>query len=136
MNEPAFVYETEIQTTPDRLWAALTDGEITRLYWFDRRIESEWRVGSPVRFYDGDGDVVTDEGVVLECDEPKRLSYTFRPAGYEHYTRVTFEIEPAGGGAVRLLLVHDQLADPGDVDGWRRGWTPILTNLEAMLNAE
>jgi uncharacterized protein YndB with AHSA1/START domain len=44
----AFVYETDINTTPDKLWQALTRGEITRRYWFDRRIESDWAVGSPV----------------------------------------------------------------------------------------
>ena len=54
MGEPEFVYETDVKTTPEKLWAALTDGEITRRYWFDRRIESDWRPGSPVRFYDGD----------------------------------------------------------------------------------
>jgi len=40
--------------------------------------------------------------------------------------------EPQADG-VRLLLVHDRLGGPEDVEGWRRGWTPILTNLQALL---
>lgn len=130
-DDAAFVYETTIATTPERLWQALTSGEVTRAYWFDRRIESDWTVGSPVTFYDGDSDVVTDVGSVVECMPHRRLVYTFAQVGGEP-TRVAFELEPQAGG-VRLLLVQDQLADPSDVEGWSRGWTPILTNLQALL---
>jgi uncharacterized protein YndB with AHSA1/START domain len=135
VSEPSFVYETVIATTPERLWEALTSGEVTRAYWFDRRVESEWRVGAPVRFHIGDGAEVSDGGEVLECDPPRRLAYTFAQLtdGVPGpVTRVRFELEPVAGG-VRMLLVHDELAAPGDVEGWRRGWTPILANLQALL---
>lgn len=135
MTEPAFVYETTIRTTPERLWQALTSGEITRAYWFDRRIDSEWTVGAPVRFFDGDSDVVTDTGTVLECDPPRRLVYSFAQDPAVPPTRVAFDLEPRDDG-VRLRLVHDELADPGDVEGWRGGWTPILTNLQALLEGD
>ena len=130
-DDAAFVYETTITTTAERLWEALTSGEVTRAYWFDRRIESDWTVGSPVTFYDGESDVVTDTGTVVECTPPRRLVYTFAQAGGAP-TRVAFDIEPRDDG-VRLLLVHDQLAAPGDVEAWRRGWSPILTNLQSLL---
>jgi uncharacterized protein YndB with AHSA1/START domain len=140
VSEPTLVYETDIATTPERLWAALTTGALTRDYWFDRRIESDWKVGSPVVFYDGATDVVTDTGTVLECDPPRRLAYTFRQEiegqgarpGRPH-TRVAFDLVPVDGGRVRLRLVHDQLERPEDVDGWRQGWSPIVTNLKAFL---
>ncbi|HEV7898868.1 MAG TPA: SRPBCC domain-containing protein [Planosporangium sp.] len=143
--EPAFVYQTDIASTPDRLWQALTSGEITRRYWFDRRIASDWVVGSPVRFYDGDSDVVTDTGAVVECQPPRRLVYTFQPvppedggagdggAAVAAPTRVAFDLTPLPDGRVRLRLVHDQLADPAHVDAWRQGWTPILANLQSFL---
>ncbi len=141
MTEPAFVYETDIATTPQRLWAALTSGELTRRYWFDRRIASDWTVGSPVLFYDGATDVVTDTGVVLECDPPRRLVYSFRPESGPDgeafdgpYTRVAFDVEPLADGRVRLRLLHDRLAGPDDVEGWRAGWSPILASLRAFLD--
>jgi uncharacterized protein YndB with AHSA1/START domain len=84
MSEPTLVYETDIATTPERLWAALTDRARTRRYWFDRRIESDWKVGSPVAFYDGASDLVTDTGTVLECDPSRRLVYTFRAHPNHH----------------------------------------------------
>ena len=102
------------------------------LLWFDRRVESEWTVGSPVRFFDGDSDTLTDAGEVLESFPPRRLVYTFAPLGYPA-TRVAFDLDPQPDGRVRLRLVQDRLADPGDVEGWEKGWTPILANLAAIL---
>jgi uncharacterized protein YndB with AHSA1/START domain len=130
-DDVAFVYETTIRTTPERLWEALTSGEVTRAYWFDRRVESSWTPGAPVTFHVGGTDQVSDSGEVLEADPPRRLVYTFAPVGYAA-TRVAFDLEPVAGG-VRLRLVQDRLADPGDVEGWRQGWTPILTNLQTYL---
>lgn len=135
MSVPSFVYDTVIATTPERLWEALTSGAVTRRYWFDRRIESDWTPGAPVVFHDGGSDVVTDRGEVVECDPPHRLVYSFAPVvdGTPFpATRVSFALEPQEGG-VRLLLVHDELAGPEDVEGWRRGWTPILLNLRSLL---
>ena len=131
--EPAFTHEATIADPPQRVWDALTSGTLTRAYCFDRRVEFRWVVGAPVRFYDGDSDsdTVTDSGEVLECDPPRRLVYSFAPVGYPA-SRVAFELEPQSEGT-RLRLVHHRLADPGDVEGWRAGWTPILTNLQAML---
>lgn len=130
--EPAFVYETTIATTPERLWEALTSGAVTRVYWFDRRVESDWTAGSPVHFFDGDSDTLTDVGEVLEADPPRRLVYSFAPVGYPP-TRVAFDLDPQPDDKVRLRLVHDRLTDPADVEAWRKGWTPILDNLKALL---
>jgi uncharacterized protein YndB with AHSA1/START domain len=139
MADAAFTHEAVLPTTPERLWAALTEGGQTRRYWFDRRIESTWRVGERVVFYDGASDRMTDVGEVLVCDPPRRLSYSFKyldEGGIDSaggFTRVTFEIEPVEGGT-RLRLVHDRLSDPGDVDGWREGWAPILAGLAAYVS--
>ncbi len=130
---PAFVHEATIASSPYHLWQALTTGDLTRRYWFDRRIESDWTFGSPVRFYDGGTETLTDGGEVLAAEPPRLLSYTFAPVGFAS-TRVTFELTPAAEG-VTLRLVHDQLAQPDDVDAWRAGWAPILANLQAFLEA-
>ncbi len=137
-SRPEFVYVSYIATTPEKLWAALTGGEFTRKYWWDRRLESDWQPGSPVRFYDGDSDTVTDDGVVLASDPPRLLSYTFRPTftdpvgTREGYSRVTFTIEPFAG-VVKLTLVHDELVSEEMAEGFREGWAPILSSLKTFL---
>jgi uncharacterized protein YndB with AHSA1/START domain len=137
MGKAEFVYVTYIATTPEKLWSALTSGDFTRSYWYDRRIESEWKVGAPVRFYDGSSNTVTDSGVVLEYEPPKRLAYTFRPEFSEEAaamgsSRVTFTIE-AHEGMVKLMLIHDELPDEETAIGFREGWAPILSSLKSTL---
>jgi uncharacterized protein YndB with AHSA1/START domain len=137
MEKVEFVYVSYIATTPEKLWVALTSGDFTRSYWYDRRLESEWKVGAPVRFYDGSSNTVTDSGEVLEYDPPKRLAYTFRnefsEGGITPVTsRVTFTIE-AHEGLVKLLLVHDELPDEETAAGFREGWAPILSSLKTFL---
>lgn len=150
MNKPEFVYVSYIATTPQRLWDALTRGEFTRIYWYDRRIESEWKVGTPVRFFDGDTDRVTDSGVVVEYDAPRRLVYTFTQ-DYEElkrhgvpdaeaaewskrHSRVSFTLEPQEG-MVKLTLIHDELPDEQTAKDFREGWAPILSSLKTWLES-
>ena len=47
MSKPEFVYVTYIETTPEKLWQALTSSEFTRRYWFGTELRSDWKVGSP-----------------------------------------------------------------------------------------
>lgn len=138
MAKPEFVYVSYIATTPEKLWAALTQGGITKIYWYGRRAESDWTAGSPVRFYDYDTDVVTDSGVVIESDPPRRLVYTFRPEFSEEaqaigYSRVSFTLEPHEEGMVKLTLVHDELPDEEMAAAFREGWAPILSSLKTFL---
>lgn len=133
MSKPAMIHVTYIETTPEKLWEALTSGAFTQLYWFGRRIESDWTVGSPVRFYDSADDSLTDWGEVLVYDEPKTLAYTFKnEATTGEPGRVTFTIEPRSETVVKLEVVHDRIAED-TVEGWRNGWGPILANLKTYL---
>jgi uncharacterized protein YndB with AHSA1/START domain len=143
MNEPKFVYVTYIATTPEKLWQALTDGAFTERYWFGTRIESDWTLGARVRFLRDD--TVSDYGVVLECEPPRRLSYSWRVEFHEEFrherpSRVTFEIEPMAprmGGRrseVKLTVIHDDF-DAGSkvfraISG---GWSLVLASLKSFL---
>jgi uncharacterized protein YndB with AHSA1/START domain len=141
MSEPKFVYVTYIATTPERLWQALTDGAFTERYWFGTRIESEWTLGATVTFLRNDA--VYDSGAVLECDPPRRLSYSWRVQFHEEFrrerpSRMTFEIEPMSAGgmksAVKLTVTHDDF-DVGSkvflaISG---GWPVVLASLKSFL---
>ncbi len=133
MDKAQFVYITYIATTPERLWEALTQGEFTQHYWYGRRVESDWQIGSPVRFYDGDTDTVTDDGVVLESAPPQRLSYTFHPNWPDMpTTRVSINIE-AMANQVKLTLIHDEIPEGQLFEDFRQGWSRILSSLKTYL---
>ncbi len=148
MSEQKFVYVTYINTTPEKVWEALTNGDFTYQYWAGRRIESDWKPGSRVRHLMEDGGIDWD-GEVLECDPPRRLAYTFDVrlnAGKKNVdsecgchgsgeppSRVTFEIE-SFRDKVKLIVTHDQFPPDSKVlPGISKGWPAILCGLKSLL---
>ena len=131
------LFEVYIQTTPEKLWQALTDGAMTQKYYYGTRAQSDWKKGSPYQYL-GEGDAALVDGTVLESDPPNRLVTTFRPhwdpnaASFPEST-VTFEISQLGE-ACKLTLVHEGLA-AGDpiTEGIHRGWSEILSGLKTLL---
>jgi uncharacterized protein YndB with AHSA1/START domain len=139
-DKPSFVYVSYIAASPDQIWQALTDGALTRQYWYGRRVESDWKVGSPVTFWyeAGGGEAVSDRGIVLESNRPKRLSYTFHVEFVdelrdERPSRVAFDLEATGQDA-KLTLTHDEF-EPGSkmLESIRSGWPAILSSLKSLL---
>ena len=65
MTAPAQVYEIYIRTNPERLWQALTDGELTKQYYYGTELRSDLAVGSPFVYFDA-GDKLQLDGEILE----------------------------------------------------------------------
>jgi uncharacterized protein YndB with AHSA1/START domain len=136
MKRPEFVYVTYIETTPEKLWDALTSSEFTRRYWFDTEVRSDWKLGSPFALVMGG--TTTDVGEILEADRPRRLSYTFKHVldegmRKEPPSKVVFTIEPHGK-IVKLTLTHEGFVEGGKLlDGISKGWPAILSSLKSLL---
>jgi uncharacterized protein YndB with AHSA1/START domain len=138
MSKPEFVYTTYIETTPEKLWRALTDGDFTERYWFGHRVVSDWKVGSPYRFTHPDSSS-PPEGKVLISDPPKKLAYTWNgcseEAKRERTSRVTFDIERRGK-VVKLTVTHDNLEEGGvTIRGISEGWPMVLASLKSLLES-
>jgi len=50
-NKSEFIYVIYIATIPEKLWEALTSGEFTQKYFFGRRVESTWKIGSAITYW-------------------------------------------------------------------------------------
>jgi uncharacterized protein YndB with AHSA1/START domain len=135
MSKPSYVYVTYIETSAEKLWEALTDGDFTERYWFGHRIASDWKQGSPYRFGKNGNSMV--EGEVITFDPVRRLAYSWEnrkpEAAGEGISRVTFDLEPHGK-VVKLTVTHDELGEDGktlrDISG---GWPMVLSNLKSLL---
>jgi uncharacterized protein YndB with AHSA1/START domain len=138
MSKPQFVYVTHIKTTPEQLWEALRDPELTRRYWSRHRNASDWQVGSKWEHQNYDDATIVDiVGEVIESVPPKRLVISWadpREAGDpSKYSRVTFEIEPAYG-SVQLTVTHENLeAGSKMLAGISKGWPIVLSSLKSIL---
>ncbi|NML51013.1 GntR family transcriptional regulator [Streptomyces sp. R302] len=124
-----FTYVTYIRSTPDTIWHALTDADLTGRYWGHSNV-SDWQVGSSWEHVRADGSGTVDGGgTVLEASPSKRLVMTFPTAGP---SKVTFGIEEYREIA-QLTVTHEDLAGPGDRDAVAAGWPAVLSNLKSLL---
>lgn len=137
MERPEFVYVTYIATSPEELWRALIDAEMTTKYWQHINV-SDWRAGSRWEHRGaGNEGALRLVGRVIESSPPRRLVLTWAlpadEAREEKHTRVTFEIEPLGE-VVRLTVTHDRLEPGSDMlRGITAGWPQVLSSLKTLL---
>jgi uncharacterized protein YndB with AHSA1/START domain len=136
MSSRTFVYALHIGATPDKLWQALTGNEFWQQYWNGEwRIESDWKVGSPLRFFTAAGEFFS-QGEVLESDPPRTLTYTWpnpeEEQGAAPPERLTWRITATGPGTVMLQLVHEQLSEEF-YEGVSKGWAAILSSMKTLL---
>jgi len=134
-DRPTFVYVTYIESTPDKVWHALTDPDSTAAYWGHRNV-SDGQTGSPWEHQRTDGSGIADvRGIVIESDPAARLVMTFGDANADPATepsRVTFEIEPHGQ-IVRLTVTHENLPDDTALRQVALGWPAVLSNLKSFI---
>ncbi|MFN5490313.1 MAG: SRPBCC family protein [Bradyrhizobium sp.] len=136
--KPAIVYAIYIAATPEKVWQALTDAELSRQYLSGNAVEVDLRVGGAYVVRTPDG-AVHISGEVIACDPLRRLTVTFNvnwPQLVEKLgpTLVTWEIEPAGDGVkLTLLQSHDRPISDDILSGGRAGWPAILSSLKSML---
>jgi len=157
--ETKFVYTTYIHATPEKVWQGLTDPAFTKQYWRHPaaggvEMRTDWKKGSAYDVtYEQSGLVISHpEQVILESDPYRRLAYTwhtFTPEwaaahgidqslaaewGAEPRSRVAFDIEDAGGGVVKLTVVHDGF-EPGSavLQGVSGGWPAVISALKTLL---
>ena len=144
MTKPSFVYVTYIATTPEKVYRALVDTEITRQYWLGgsgpaRVNVSDWKPGSRWEHTRDDATRAVDVvGTVVETTPPRRLIITWaRPSEADDaskHSRVTFDIEPQNERLVRLTVTHEDLEhDPKMLASISGGWPQVLSNLKSFL---
>jgi uncharacterized protein YndB with AHSA1/START domain len=135
-HKPVFVYVTYIESTLEKVWQALTDGDFTQQYWGGLRISSDWQVGSQVQHVRPGGGIGW-LGEVLRCEPPNVLSYTFSMQMNEGYradapSRVTYELREADG-VVRLTLTHEHAGPSATYENTRHGWPAIMSSLKSLV---
>ncbi len=141
MNKPSFVYVTYISATPEKIWNALLDSELTKQYWARNANVSDWKVGSTWKHVDfDDASIVDIVGKVIESNPPSRLVLSWaHPEDEEHaekHSRVTFEIDQMSDGT-RLTVTHEDLEpDSKMLRGIKMGWPAILSSLKTLLETE
>ncbi len=134
-----FVYVTYIRATPEKVFDAIVNPAVARLYWGHENV-SDWSPGARWEHVRAnDARTVELVGEVLEIDAPKRLVMSWANASQEgeaeKTSRVAFDIEPYDG-MVRLTVTHDRLeAGGGMFNGISKGWPIVLSSMKSYLES-
>ena len=128
-----------IDASADAVWQALTDPALVKQYLHGTNMETNWKVGSPIRWKgEWKGKPYEDKGTVLAV-EPKQLLKTthWSPMGGsedkpENYHTVTYELAEREGKTI-LTLKQDNNASQEAADTMaEKNWGPVLEGLKAV----
>lgn len=130
------VYVIYIRATPEAIWHALTDSEVSKLYSpFETSVVSTWEKDAPYAYHLPSGSAML-EGEVLEVDPPRLLKTSFRPL-WEGITEkdhaiVTYEIEQQGDMCKLTVTHHTPQGEvhPGFIEAWAQQMSSIKSILE------
>jgi len=131
----SFVYVTYILSTPEKVFDALLDPEMTKQFWGWHKNESTWKPGSEWKHVDYDApDRIAVAGTVVEIDRPRLLVLTWQhPSLGDAASRVTFQLETFEE-SVKLTVSHTDLEPESKAfRGISMGWPAILSSLKSLL---
>jgi uncharacterized protein YndB with AHSA1/START domain/DNA-binding transcriptional ArsR family regulator len=131
--KPDFVLETFIRTTPEKLWHALTDAELTKKFNIaGAAFHGVVRKGETYQYLRPDGSEMVS-GKILAAIPFEKLEMTFVPGWIEgsvQPSRNIYEIE-RHGDMVKLTVLHFDLSEK--YEGVREGWARVIASLKSLL---
>ena len=134
---PRFVSQIFIRATPDQVWRAITDPDLTRLYYYDSVAESDFKAGSPYRYLIGELEAIV--GTVIESDPPRRLVLTFdarwdTDVAADAPSRLTWELEATGPSVTKVTTIHEGFASrTATFESVSGGMPFILSGLKSVI---
>ncbi len=133
MSTTPLIKEILIQTTPERVWKAISDKTEMKQWYFDLAdfraevgFEFSFSGGPPEKQY-------LHLCRVVEAIPPRKLSYSWRYDGYEGDSLVTFELMQEGD-MTRVRLTHTGLETFPPLEDFKRanfdfGWTSLIQQM-------
>jgi uncharacterized protein YndB with AHSA1/START domain len=132
MESNPVIIENEVAASPEKIWAALTDPDEMRRWYFDI---PEFRAEPGAEFHFDAGEdpdkLFRHLCRVTEAVPNKKLAYTWRYEGHPGDSLVSFDIMEEEAGRTRLRVTHTGLATFGDSPEFARenfvgGWTHFV----------
>jgi uncharacterized protein YndB with AHSA1/START domain len=124
------------------VWDALTDPEKTKEYFFNCRVFSDWKPGSPIVFKGKMFWIFNIEmkGVIIQAEPGKLLQYSLfnKSDGKETTSTVTDELTFANG-ITTVNITDDVGQGEGAEKRYKRsvkGWDKILKGLKELIEEE
>ncbi|MFD0749950.1 SRPBCC domain-containing protein [Mucilaginibacter calamicampi] len=131
--------QVKLNSPVDAVWDALTNPEKTKEYFFNARVISQWKEGSPITFKGRMFRIIPFEmkGKILKAVPGKLLKYTLKNGKGEDASQSTVTDELTFENGHTLLTITD---DVGSGDGAEKryhrsvkGWQKVLKGLKKLV---
>jgi uncharacterized protein YndB with AHSA1/START domain len=145
MTETTAQVSRTIPAAPQTVWRTLTTPQTVRRFFFGAEVESDFKVGSPIRFKgEFKGRPYEDHGDILTADPGRRLSFSHfsplsgAPDTPANYHVVTYDLA-VEGDATRVTLTQSNLeggVKPSDIEHrveFERNWSAVLEGLSKAV---
>ena len=145
MREPTAQVSKTVQAPADEVWRALTTPETVRSFFMGAEVESDFAVGSPIRFKgEFQGKAYEDKGEILVAEPGRQLSFSHyspmsgAPDAPENYHVVTYDLEP-DGARTQVTLTQSNLtggvkpADEKQRAEFEKTWASVLDGLSKVV---
>lgn len=137
MDKPKHAYDVYIRATPERVWEAITRGEVTKRWFHGTKLTGELKPGAKIQYLQEDGSSAVD-GEVIEVTPPRRFVHTWKSNWGPEFendrpSRVTWELTPMGATTL-LRMTHDDFdGETVTYQSISHGWAPILNSLKSFI---
>ncbi len=131
-----------INAPVSKLWAALTEPELIKQYFFGTNTDTDWKPGSPVRFYGTwEGKNYEDKGTVLDVQQDKLIKYSYwsSMSGIEdkpeNYVIVSYKISGEDNN-LTLTVLQENIPDEKMKSHSEENWKKVLHGLKKLVEKE
>jgi uncharacterized protein YndB with AHSA1/START domain len=147
MGEPTVQVSKVVSAPPESVWRALTTPALLKAYFMGADVDSDFKVGSPIRFRGRfKGKQYEDKGEIRAAAAPQHLEFshfsplTGQPDVPENYHVVSFDLEPRSGVTKVTLTQSNLTGGPTESDLQMRGefeknWTGVLDGLKKLVES-
>ena len=139
---------TTVTATKDRVWAALTEPDEVKAWFFGTHQQTDWAPGSPITWSgEWEGKAYEDKGEVVAVDRPHRIEVTHwspltgtEDAPENYHTLVytladATDATDATDAGTTLTLTQDHNGDEDEVKQNTDSWSQMLAQLKKHVEA-
>lgn len=123
------------------VWNALTDPEMIYKYMFGTKVETDWKVGSNIKWTGiWNGKAYEDKGTILAMDPPYTLKYSYYsnsselPDKPENYHTISYQLAEEGNHTL-LLITQDNNLNKKQRDHSAKNWKEMVKGLKEVLES-
>ena len=128
-----------INASREKVWAALTQPEIVKQYFFGTDLDTTWEAGSPIFFRgEWEGKPYEDKGTALEYIPLETLSYNYWSSfsgledKQELYQIIRFDLSDIAGGT-EVTITQSNVATQETADHSSSNWNMVFEGMKKLL---